>query len=409
MTFRTVHDMATPWTSTDPALSVTVDPWLLVDREVQASGLRYEGGPAAAVELAPPSPVDLSAFDELRVWMRTDRPAAGTAARPFFLALSFDDTGDGPAEEHRWFLPANEPGRWEQRRIGLEGDRRSAVRRFRFETVSSEPFRVVLSGLLAVREDMLGDLWTALAATLAGLELPGVTRVPLAAGAAPGATQVEVGLNRGFAVGNRVRLAGGSAGDEIRDVTAVGHDDGAGRTTLTLAEAVTATLPAGTATVTVQMVVDDAPGGGAVPRVVVTLLDAREDPARSGVGQRDSFRSRGAVTVCSTRPAARAYLVDHQLTPVGADRGQQLRLLGELVRAFSADCALWVNETPAPVWILPPPVLESRVPGQPAAVYVRIGSRVEVAPRRERPLVRRAEAQAGQIGTDDREGITVLP
>ncbi|QXJ21276.1 hypothetical protein AGRA3207_002113 [Actinomadura graeca] len=393
MTSLVVHDMTVPWSSADPALRMTAEPRPFFGAETAAGRLRHDGGAAGTAEFVPPDPLDLAGAEELRLWIQADRPADGTAGRPYYLALSYQDAADGPSDRHRWYLPVAAPGSWEQRRIGIEGDRRGAVRRLALEPLGPEPFTVRLTPLLAVREEMLGDVERALQDALAGVEPPGLAGVPLAGAAGAGATAVPVAAP-GFAAGNRVRLDGGTAGAEVHDVIQAVSDPATGRTTLTLARPLAGSFTA-SATVTVLVPVTDEPVN---PRIVLASLDVREDPARSWhLDQRDSFRPRGALTVCSVRGPARAYLADYQVEVVTArDRSA---LVGAVVHRLSADRVLWVDGSPAPVWIVQAPLLERDSRG-PAPVYVRVGAHAETAPRREVACVARVESRAGQLRED---------
>ncbi len=395
--------MTVPWSSTDPALRMTVERRPLFGAETVVGRLRHDGGATGAAEFVPAAPLDLTGAEELRLWIQADRPADGSGRRPYYLALTYQDAADGPADRHRWYLPAGAPGTWEQRRIGIEADRRGAVRRFALEPLGPAPFTVRLSPLLAVREEMLDDVERALRDALAGVEPPGLARIPVAAAVSAGATVVPV-TGRGFAAGNRVRLDGGTAGTEVHDLVEAAADPATGRSTLTLARPLGGAFTPSGGTVTVLVPVTDEP---VTPRIALAPLDVREDLPRSWqLDQRDSFRPRGALTVCSVRRAARAYLADYQLDVVAArDRAA---LVGAVVRRLSADRALWIDGAPAPVWIVPAPLLERDSRG-PAPVYVRVGARAEVAARREIACVARVESRTGQPGGsgEDDEGIVV--
>jgi hypothetical protein len=143
--------------------------------------------------------------------------------------------------------------------------------------------------------------------------------------------------------------------------------------------------------------------------LVLTPLDAREDLDRTGyVTQRDSFRLRGALTVCSVRPAARAYGVDYQIVARARTRTQQMFIQTALLQRLSIDVALRINGVPSPVAILPPPPVEDREVGLLAPIYLRIGTRMETAPRVEQPWVRRAEARSAPKDAPlDQEGIVI--
>ena len=419
MANRLVHDMDTPWTPTNPAL-------LQVGLDSQTSGgagtasnrlTALTGATGARAEFLPAVPLNLAAYSELRLWVRATMRADGSPARPFALEFSYLDAADAPGEEHRWFVPVNEPGTWEQRRIGIETDRRGAITRFRFTCLTDRPFVCLVDELLAVRDEMLADAEAALVERLDGqVTLPGLSDLLLSQTAAAGAAAIVLPLAPGFAAGNRVLIQGGSAGDETHTVAAVVDDAVAATTTLQFApgDLTVGTLTAGVATVslTVPAMVEapPLPPPAVSPAIILTHLDAREDPQRAGFPlQRDSFRPRGVVMVCSVRPAARPYLLEYQLVAHAPDRAQQVRVHTLMLERLSMDIPLRINGYPSPIWILPPPAVNDRRRlGMPAPVYIRVGARMEVSPRREQTWVRRAQVDAAPIDApDDREGIVL--
>jgi hypothetical protein len=107
-----VHAMDTAWIASSPTVQVAVDP---ADAAGQGPSNRFSaplGAVGATMTFTPGAPLDLSAFGELRFWIRADRPAHGTAEAPFWLELSYRDAGDLPGEEHRWFVPVNAADTW---------------------------------------------------------------------------------------------------------------------------------------------------------------------------------------------------------------------------------------------------------------------------------------------------------
>lgn len=411
-----VHNMGTAWTSSAPSLlQVAADAATFVEGAASNRLTAQAGAQNALAEYVPAAPLDLNDFEELRFWVRCDRPAAGSADSPFLLEFSYLDGQDAAGEEHRWFVPVNQAGRWEQRRVGIQNDRRGQVRRFRFRALTNRPFVCHLDELLAVREELVADVEQALALRLdAQVSLPALTDVPLSQTANPSASQVIVPLNQEFAVGNRLRVRGGTAGEEFHQVTGVNHSASTARTTLDFSpgDKIRGTLSAGVATVSVVVPLifeaPPAPRPAITPAVFATMLDAREDFERSsGMTQRDSFRPRGAATVCSVRPAARAYVLDYQFTAVAPGRAQQVAVQTMLWQRLSADLPLRVNGYPSPVWVLqsPPP---GREMGLLAPVYVRIGTRMEIAPRQESPWVRQVEVGAAQADAPpDQEKVVI--
>lgn len=420
MSHIVIHDMDAAWASSNPsALSAQPDAGYLVEGAGSTLLSAQPGALGAYIELTPGSALDLTGFEEIRFWIRADQEADGSPSRPFFLELSYTDAADAAGEEHRWLVPVNQRGTWEQRRIGIGSDRRSAIVGFRFRCTTNLAFRCRIDEILAVRDEVLSDAEAALVARLAGATLPGVTGIALSQAAAPGATAVVIPLNKGFHAGNRVLVQGGSAGDEEHAVTSVTHDAGAGTTTLGLAssDAVVGSLPAGSATVTIlaPIIVEAPPSApdAVSPAILVTLLDAREDLERAAAYlQRDSFRPRGARVACSVRPAAQPYRVDYQIAAVAPIRSQQLavqeHVLGRIsgvdsVGGAGAAGALRINGQPAPLIVLPPPELSGRAAGVLAPAYVRIWTRREIAPRAEITLAAEVTLGAGPIDMQEVE------
>jgi len=414
-----IHDMDTAWTSSNPAvLQVAVDTQKLFGEDMTSNRLTAQSGALNAfAEFIPGAPLNLSDFDELRFWVRANRKADGSRSKPFYLEFSYTDANDTPGEEHHWFVPVNRAGAWEQRRIGIQDDRRSAITRFRLRCLTDLPFTCYIGELLAVREEMLEDLEQALVTQLdSQLALPGLTSVALSQTANSGDTQIVLPLTPGFSTGNRVLIQGGSAGDEIHHVTGVNHDSAAASTTLQFgaSDLVMGTLTAGTATasVIVPVIVETPPlqTTAPSPAVVVTHLDIREDLERTAyITQRDSFRPRDSVVVCSVRSAARAYLADYQITILAPVRTQQRFIHTQLLQQLSMDIPLRINGVHSPVCILPPPVFDKeRKQGILAPVYVRIGTRMETASRQEQTWVRRAEIDAAtRDAPEDQERIVL--
>ncbi|HEY9231293.1 MAG TPA: hypothetical protein VIS78_04085, partial [Blastocatellia bacterium] len=146
------------------------------------------------------------------------------------------------------------------------------------------------------------------------------------------------------------------------------------------------------------------------PAIIATMMDTREDLGRTVYfTQRDSFRMRGALTVCSTRPAPRAYFVDYQLTALAPRRPQQVLVQTFLLERLSISRPLWINGAESPVTMQPPPEIHHRVLSQPGPVYVRIGTRMETAARVEQPWVRQTFVGAAPPDAPlDQEGIVIV-
>lgn len=418
MSSRLLDGFDAAWVSTNPGLlAVTVDPVTAAEPGGTANRLVAQPGAAGVqAELLLPAPLDLRPFDELRLWVRASELADGSLRSPFFLELSYLDSGDAPGEEHRWLLPVNRPHTWEQRRIGIQADRRASVTRFRLTCLDNRAFVCHLDALLAVRDELLADVGAALVAALEHrIVPPELTDLPLAQNAAAGATQLVVAGTPPLDAGNQVVVRGGPGTDESHLLTAV--TPGAGTTTIDFAvsDPLLAARTAGIVTVSVQAPVVEAVGAPAPlprPLIALTRLEAREDLERSGwYTQRDSFRLRDGRLVCSTRPSPRAYLVDYQVRALVPRPSQVPFAESALFQVLSADRPLRLNGAPAPIWIVPAPPLGDRVGTElslSAAVYVRIGTRLEVAPRREETFVRQATVEGGRIDAPlDREGIVI--
>jgi hypothetical protein len=408
-----IHSMATPWSASTPALEVVVEP---TGASQPGTSNRFSaplGAAGATATFTPAAPLNLSASDELRFWIRADRRADGTAQAPFWLELSYRDAGDQPNEEHRWFVPVNASDSWEQRRIGIADDRRTAIDRLRFTALDDRSFSISVDELLAVDERPFTDLEAALAARIGeSLSVPGLVNVALTQTANPTDATISVPLGAPFAVGNEILIAGGTAGPQTREVTGVAV--GSGATTLSLGQPVVGTLPVGVAVVTVLVpVIVEAPPTPTThptPAVLITPLGATEDLERTrNTDQRDSFRPRGTLVACSVRRGARAYLADYQITIIAPDRAQQTAIADVIQPRLSSDAPLRVNGTLWPVWIMPALPLLNREFGTLApSIYVRIGARAEIAPRVETPWVQRVHVGAARPDTPaDTEEIVI--
>jgi hypothetical protein len=422
-----VHNMDNPWTSSNPAaLSVSADSQLMISGAASNHIVSGGGALAAFAEFVPGALLDLSQFDELRFWVRASLPADGSSGQPFVLEFSYVDQNDAAGEQHQWFVPVNLKNTWEQRRIGIESDRRSAINRLRFTSLSNGSFSYYIDEFLAVRDEMLADVEQTLVSRLEEQSvLPGLANAAIDQNAAAGATQIRLPLTDGFNVGNRILVQGGSAGDETHDVVAVQNDTVANHTTLTFAatDALRGNLTAGAASVTLLVPViietaaapqsfDATPPGAPIrpsPAFLLSLLDAREDLSRTNYEpQRDSFRRRGAAIVCSVRAPARAYLADYQVMPIAPERPQELFLRNLVVQRLSMDIPLSINGAFSSVYILPPPALVFRQIGQPTSVYVRIYTRLETAVRQVQVWVRRMTVDAAPLDAPaDEEEIVV--
>ena len=419
-----IHALDTAWTSSNPAaLQVTADP-TFVEGPFLASNLLVASSAAlnATAEFQPAAPLDLSAFDELRFWILADRIAEGTVSAPFFMEFSYLDAADAPGEEHRWFVSVNAANRWEQRRIGIVKERRSAVTRFRFRSIVAAPFFCHLNELLAVFEQLLADVEQALTGVLdRQVVLPGLSHIPLKQAAAAGANQIVLPLTPAVSADNRFEISDGGGNFEIHTAAVVSQDVAGGSTTVAFAagdvtqRALAANAAFASVIVPVLSEAPPAPTATVSPAIILTMLDAREDLARSTpFTQRDSFRLRGTLTFASVRPGPQAYFVDYQVTSLAPDRAQQVAIQSFVLSRLSMDIGLRINGAHAPVEIQPPTDLLNRHLGTLAPLYVRIGTRLETAPRTEVPWVVRTDVQAGRMEHGvvspsplDQEGIVI--
>jgi hypothetical protein len=393
--------MDTAWISSGPALQISVEATGALGPG-SSNRLRAPlGAVGATATFTPGAPLDLSAFDELRFWVNADRRADGSAEAPFWLELSYHDVADLPADEHRWYIPVNAEGVWEQRRIGIANDRRSAIDRFRLSVLDDRPFSIAVDELLAVNEEMLVDLEGALVARIGpSLAVPGLSDIPLAVTANPGDGVVIVAAGPAFTAQNEIVLTGGLGADEEHTVTLV-TPAGANQS-LKLATTVGGTFNAGAGLVSVRVpVVIEAPPtvtARPVPSVVITPLGTTEDTERTRyLDQRDSFRPRGPLFACSTRPGARAYLADYQITVLAVDRRQQSAIFDQFQTRVATDAPLRVNGALWPVWVVPAIPLLNREFGTLApSIYMRVGARAEIGTRTEIPWVQRLHVGAGR-------------
>jgi hypothetical protein len=395
--------MDTAWSSTDPALVVTAEPLAPYGAGASSNRLRADSGAIFAdARFDPVAPIDLSAFDELRFWIFANRAADGSAAAPYYLEFFYIDAS-APGVEHRWMVPVNRADQWEQRIIGLRPvDPRGQVSRLAFRARFNFPFSCYVDELLAVREEMLADAEQALIdAVQQDIPLAGVAAIPTTTIPQPGDTQVIVAFSPALAADNLVRLRGGSGGDELFHVAIVTHAPP--NTTLAFVggETVTGTFAAnGTVSVVVPAIVPTllTPLPTTQPAVVVTMLDAREDLERTECFfQRDSFRVQGLLTLCSVRPAPRAYTLDYSLNVRARDRVHQIAVTNALLQRFSLDVGLRINGAVAPVWMLAPPPLFMRRLDELSPVYARIGTHRQVAERVEQTWVQHAAVVAAPL------------
>jgi hypothetical protein len=166
-----VDDFSTTWQSDGSGLwtlsSVPAGPEVsgggVAMRIDAAAGAAGDAPPSAARKF--PAPLDLRGFDELRLWLRSSRPASAAPDTPFYLALEAT-TAAGPQPPWRRLLPVARAGAWELHCLWL-GDMadelRQAVATLRLRSLDpTVAFRACLGELIATLPEPIGDLEEAL-------------------------------------------------------------------------------------------------------------------------------------------------------------------------------------------------------------------------------------------------------
>lgn len=129
--------------------------------------------------------LDLSAFDEIRLWLNGERTATGSAANPFCLAMRFGSATlpiGAPANTWERFLPITQPRMWEPVRFGIDdlpAAVRGAVNVVELRCVAENvAFSCNASGIAAVRDAVVSDVDAALLAMLNGALSLGGAAIP---------------------------------------------------------------------------------------------------------------------------------------------------------------------------------------------------------------------------------------
>jgi hypothetical protein len=130
-------------------------------------------------------PLDVKASADLEVWVRSDRIADGSDSRPFFLELRLGSAAlaiGAPANTWHRLIPVTAPNVWQPVPLALDdlpAAVRGAVTQIRLTVVdASTAFVLHLDRIVAIRDELLGDVDAALLDRLGGkLELDG-TPVP---------------------------------------------------------------------------------------------------------------------------------------------------------------------------------------------------------------------------------------
>jgi hypothetical protein len=123
--------------------------------------------------------VDLTKFDELRLWVNGDRQADGSIVSPFFMELRLGSDalaiGD-PANTWNRLLPVASVGAWELVRLSirdLPAAVRGATTRLQLRCTVGAAFSCNVDELFAVRDEMIGDVDAALVSRLGQLTVNG--------------------------------------------------------------------------------------------------------------------------------------------------------------------------------------------------------------------------------------------
>ena len=134
---------------------------------------------------------DLSSFEEIRLWLHSNRPANGSPERPFYLELRLASAAMGLEHpDNLWYryFPVFEVRAWESIRLSLVDlppQIRGAVNLMQLRCIeATTPFSCNLDDVLAVRLEMITDVDAALLyrldsqATLNGSPVPAVLHHP---------------------------------------------------------------------------------------------------------------------------------------------------------------------------------------------------------------------------------------
>jgi hypothetical protein len=412
-----VDDVSRLWAPSAPTVTCGPAPGRRPDQVAMHVSIQSGSAIGAGVASALPRPLDLSSLLELRFWARGYAPADGRSSAPFRLELGYRDTGDAAGDEHSWLVPVDQPGHWEEHRIGLGSERRTAVTEVFLRAVTDRPVELTIAPLIAVDEQIPADVAAALADLVAQRAgRPGplcTTAVAAPAGASTLITTFEPGLR----AGNRI-LVELATGPVPADVAAAAPDENAGQTTLTLrAQTALPAVPTGTPVlVTAPVVWEPAaalsgtpPEPTPDPAILLSQSDIREDLSRVwSLPLRDSFRGRGGVTVCSLRPPPLPVALEYQILVLAGDDGQRNRILAGLLPLLRSTAALPVNGVDLPMASLTPPPRFYRDRAPLAPLEIQVDARVETGPRAEVPWVQVATVDSGQLPpADDTETVVI--
>ena len=116
--------------------------------------------------------LDWRTMDELRFWLRANRTADGSAAKPFYLELRLASGAMSLTNPNNtWYrlLPIAQSGQWELIRLSLRDlpdAIRSAVNLLQVRCITALDFVCHIDDLVVVREELLNDIDQALLARL---------------------------------------------------------------------------------------------------------------------------------------------------------------------------------------------------------------------------------------------------
>lgn len=228
----------TLWQALSPASAPSTEIVLATDAAAPAvpgggSSVRATFSPASAdhrIERAF-GPVDLSLFPELRFWVRSSLPAAGTPEAPFRLSIRLGSAALAiGAAGNAWLrrLPVEQAGRWSLVRLALDDLApavRSAAGRIEIRALAAPGaggFTIWFDDLRAARPEMAADAAAALVTALDGILMLGGAPVP-ATVEAPGAATAAPPYIRIIPYDAAAASYRGGQASRCADFTADGH------------------------------------------------------------------------------------------------------------------------------------------------------------------------------------------
>jgi hypothetical protein len=184
MSWKEVDDFSNPaaWSAfqpdgTTPSPQITVGPDTARVAPGFAASLRATVAPSSGSHILRrdfAAPLNLSAFDEIRLNFAADRAATGTPGAPFFLELRLGSAAAPIGSAGNAYvrqIPAAQPGHFDVARLSLAdlpAAVRNAVSRIEFRVAGALAFSCNFQQLGAAREEMFADVDAALLALLDG-------------------------------------------------------------------------------------------------------------------------------------------------------------------------------------------------------------------------------------------------